>query len=461
MHRAAIAFTLFFCAGFLSLHPVEAQNADMLSPDRITLSNGLQVIILRQSQLPLVALRLVFRTGSTEDPEGKEGLTALTASLLKKGAGERNASELADAIDFHGGSISVDYSHDGVFLSASFLSRDVNLALMLLGDMVKRPHFSPEEINRQRTQLLSTIDRTRERAGYLANKFYGQLMYGTHPYSREILGTERGLQDIEADDIRSYHRSHVVPGNAFLVVVGDLKADELIKEIERQLGDWQDTDAIKTPLPPVHFPDTRRILLVNKSDMSQAHVRVGSPGIRRNDPSYVPIQIANTIFGGGGFTSRLVDTIRVNQGLTYDIASHFSSTVEQGTFTISSFTRTEATGALIAAILAELDRLQRGGVSEDEVASSKQYLAGTFPLSLEGPNALAAQFAGMELFGVAENFLRSYRRNLANTSPNEVREAIQRSLFEHPYSIVVLGNSEVILPQLKRFGTVEIVDYRN
>ena len=461
MHRIAMAVALCVCSALISVHPVEAQNTAMLSPDRLTLSNGLQVIMLRQSQLPLVALRLVFRTGSTEDPAGKEGLTAITASLLKKGAGERDAAEFVDAIDFHGGSINVDYSHDGVFLSASFLSRDVNLALMLLGDMVKRPHFSPEEVNRQRTQLLGAIDRTRERAGYLTNKFYRRLMYGSHPYSRQKLGTERGLNAVVAEDIRSYHQSHFVPGNAFLVVVGDLETDKLIREIDLQLGDWQDTDIIENPLPPVHFPDTRKILLVNKSDMNQAHVRVGSPGIKRNDPSYISIQIANTIFGGGGFTSRLVDEIRVNQGLTYDIASHFSSTVAPGTFTISSFTKTESTGALITAILAELDRLQLAGVTVDEVASSKQYLAGTFPLSLEGPNALAAQFAGMELFRVTEDYLRSYRRTLANTSPSDVQEAVQRSFFEHTYSIVVLGNSKAILPQLEQFGPVEIVDYRN
>ena len=403
----------------------------------------------------------MIRTGTAADPVGKEGLAAFTASLLKKGAGSRDAADIAETIEFHGGMMNVDYNHDATFVSGSFLSRDVELSLELMADMMRRPVFSEEEIERQRTQMLGMIDRARERAGYLTSTFYTRFLYGAHPYSRPGIGNEASLRQIVKSDLVAFHRTFYVPSNAFLVIVGDIDAGAVLSRIERAFGKWSGSPVSPVVYPPITDLNERRVRLVNKPDITQAHIRIGAIGITRKHPDYIPILVANTILGGGGFSSRLVDEIRVNRGLTYDITSRFTTRMDRGTFTIATFTKTETTGALIEAILEELNKFRDDGVVESEVNASRQYIAGSFPLGLEGPEALAIQFSGIELFGMPGDFLQTYRRKVRSVSKDDVMDMMNRYFSSEALAIVILGNADLIRPQVEQFGPVEQIEYKD
>ncbi len=462
MNRTTLAFLCLFQAiASLTGEVSQAQEFPKLVPKRRVLPNGLTVLVLPQHQIPLASIRFVIGSGGTSDPVGKEGLATMTASLLKQGAGDLDAGKFADAVGFLGAQFDVDYSKDATFVSSSFLPRDLDVAVSLLSDMVSKPRFSDSEIERRRLQMLSTLARTRERAGYLVNTFYNQFVYGAHTYGRPVLGTQKSISVISRKDILSFHDRNYEPPNCFIVVVGDVAPDTVVEIITRYMGAWNGRN--KTGFS---YRDTgiksrsdRKILLVNKEDMSQAHVRIGAPGIDRRHPDYFAIQVANTIFGGGGFTSRLVDEIRVNRGLTYDISSRFSSTQDQGTFTISSFTRTETAGALIDAILTELQSLRTAGVTDAEISASKQYIAGTFPLALEGPGALATQIAGVQLFQLDEDYLQSYTDSILDVKASEVATVIDRYFVTNDLYMVVMGNATLLRPQLQGYGLIEQVEY--
>jgi zinc protease len=261
-------------------------------------------------------------------------------------------------------------------------------------------------------------------------------------------------------DLVTFHQTYFTPNNAFLVIVGDIREDEIEKEIRRLFKYWAHKP---TPDQTSSLPrdiETRRIHVIDKPDISQTHVRIGILGVPRSHPDYIPLLIVNTILGGGGFTSRLMDRIRVNKGLTYSIASRFTGQRERGAFIVASFTNTETTGELIEAILEELRLLREEGVKGSEIRSAKQYLSGVFPLSIEGPGALANQLAGIELFGLPKNYIEIYRDQVKGVSEDEVSRVIQDHIPGDIWLAVVLGKADDIIPRIEHLGPIERHDFR-
>ena len=426
---------------------------------RFVLENGFTVLHVKQDQLPLIATRLVIRTGATADPPKKEGVAALTAALLKKGAGERDAVEIAETVDFRGGLLDVDYAHDGIFITGNMLGRDSNGMLELLADMVIRPTFKEDEMSRERERLMATIAQTRERAGYVTNTFFNSILFDTHPYGRPPLGTAASMSTLDRSDLIAFHQTYFTPDNAFLVIVGDFQVEALKYEIRRLFGPWTRSSTPDQTFPPPPDIIARTIHVVDKPDISQTHVRIGILGVQRNHPDYIPLLIVNTILGGGGFTSRLMDRIRVNKGLTYRIESRFTGQRGRGAFIVASFTKTETTGELIEAILEELRLLREKGTTASEIRSAKQYLSGVFPLGIEGPRALANQLSGIELFGLPDNYIATYRDRVKSISEAEIDRVIQSYIPGEIWLAVVLGKADDIIPQIEHLGAIERHDF--
>lgn len=429
------------------------------TPERFVLENGLSVLYVQQNQLPLTAARLVIRTGAAADPMEQEGTAALTAALLKKGAGDRDAAGIAETVDFRGGRLSVDHSHDGIYITGSMLSRDTAVLLSLLADMAIRPTFAVEEIDRERERLIAAIAQTRERAGYVANTFFSRMLYDPHPYSRPQIGTASSMSALVRRDLVSFHQAYFTPDNAFLIVTGDIRPETLKGEVQRLFAGWTGKQAKASPTVSPPMLEGRVIHVLDKPDISQAHVRIGMLGVPRNDPDYIPLMIVNTILGGGGFTSRLMDRIRVNKGLTYGIESRFTAQRERGAFIVASFTATETTGALVEAILEELRILRVEGVKASEIRTAKQYLSGVFPLSLEGPRALAGQLAGMALFGLSEDYIDTYRERVKGVSEEDIARVIDQYIPGEAWLGVIVGRADDIIPQIEHLGAIQRHDF--
>lgn len=430
-----------------------AQDAS-LSPTRSTLANGLTVLVVEQRGLPLTAVRLVVLAGSAFDPPGKEGVAALTALLLDKGAGNRSASQVAETVDFRGGTLEVDHTHDATFVTASMLSRDTDVFLELMADMVIRPSLAEEEYLRERENLLASLARTQENASYLTDVFFNRFLFGAHPYGRPELGADSSVARLTREDIVAFHRSWYVPNNAFMIIAGDVHTTDVMRTARRLFEGWR-----KRPLPRTVFaapPAVNGFSLhvVDKPDLSQTHVRMGTLALPRNHPDHIPMAVASTILGGG-FSSRLVSRIRVDRGLTYDIRSRIAPRRERGAFVVSTFTKTETTGEMVEAVLEELRQFRRTGVTEADVLAARQYLSGVFPLSLQGPRALTDQIVDMELYGLPADYLRTYTDRLRAVTVGEVARVIRRYVPDNEAILcVLLGPADRIIPQIEHFGTV-------
>ncbi len=287
------------------------------------LANGLQVVLVSHHEQPAVSVRMLVRAGAAQDPKGKMGLAMLTAAVLDQGAGSRTAEQIADSIDFVGGILGTGAGTDLTYVNTVVMKDSLPLALSLMADVVRRPTFAPEEVERQRQQALSGLKVAAEDPDNVANQVIDRLIYGFHPYGLPGNGTPQSLASLTRDDMVAFHRQYFVPNNALLAIVGDVPPDEAMKGVEQVLGDWksQEVPTFKPIEPP---QPTRRVVVIDKPDSVQTEIRVGQLGIARRHDDYLAMDQAIKILGGEG-ANRLQQVLRSQRRLTYGASADLDS----------------------------------------------------------------------------------------------------------------------------------------
>ncbi|MGH9595123.1 MAG: M16 family metallopeptidase, partial [Bryobacteraceae bacterium] len=270
-----------------------------------TLANGLRVFVVTSRAMPAVSVRLVITSaGAVNDPEGKSGLASLTASLLTQGTDTRTAEQIAEAIDFVGGSLSASAGDDGTFAECTVVKKDFDLGMDLLSDVILHANFKQDEIERQRQQLLSNLQVNYDDPDYLASAAIQRVLFAAHPYGLPNEGTPTSVNMLTRDDLVHFRDASYLPGTAMLAFSGDVDPDVAFAAAQNYFGGWQ-----KKPAPPAAPPVTAslsgiHIYVIDKPDAVQTQIRVGKPGIRRADPDFIPLFVADRVFGGG-YNSRL------------------------------------------------------------------------------------------------------------------------------------------------------------
>jgi len=418
-----------------------------------TLSNGVRVYAMEYHELPLVDFQVVIRAGAAQDPKGREGLADLVSDLLRKGTATRSATEIAEAVDFVGGSLDAGADQDGTRISAEFLRKDLDLGLDLLADTVMHPAFAPEEVDRLKSETIGELQAMKENPGALVGRRFIELLYGDHPYGHPTSGWEGSVGAITRDDVRAFYEAHYQPDNVIVVAVGDFEAARMIDVIDRKLSAWTGKAAVAAELPHPAPLRKRTIYLIDKPDSTQSQIRIGALGIRRSDPDYIPVMVANTIMGGG-FTSRLVEEIRVNRGLSYGAGSRFYALVESGPFVVNTFTKSATTRETVEVALEVLEGFRKDGPTAEEVDKAGKYLKGAFAIAHQSPDALADVLAEIAFHNLPLDYYDTYLDRLAAVSREDLkRVAASRFPFER-LNIVVLGEAAAVRKDLETLGPV-------
>ena len=415
-----------------------------------TLPNGLQVVAVLHHEQPIVSMRMLVRAGGALDPKDKFGLADLTAALLTQGTETQSATELNEAIDFIGGGLGAGAGTDLSFINMIVMKDSFDFGLRTLSDVARRPAFAPEEIERQRQQILSSLRVSLESPEFIADAVFRRLVYGFHPYAWPQSGTPETLAKISRDDLLSFHRRYFVPNNTILAIVGDVTAEEVFAGVTKVFGNWErrEVPAESAIAPP---DPTRRVVIVNKPDAVQTEVRVGHLGIQRNHADYMPMNLATRILGGEG-ANRLHQVLRTERGLTYGAQAELNTLRESGALQATTNTRSDATGEVLRLMVDEFWRLQRERVGERELAEAKNYMAGSFPLTIETADAIATQVLNVLFYGLPVEQLQSFRERVNAVTTDEVQRVSRVYLRPDRLSIVLVGNSEAFIPQLKKLG---------
>jgi zinc protease len=426
-----------------------------------TLPNGLQVVAVLHHEQPAVTMRLLIRAGTASDPKDKIGRAHLTASLLDQGVKNMSAQEMNDAVDFIGGAMGAGAGPDLTFCNMVVMKDSFEVGMRMLSDMARYPSFAPDEIERQRQQMLSGLQVSAEDPGYIANAVFDRLVYGFHPYGMPENGTAQTITSITRDDLVAFHQEHFAPNNAILAVVGDVTAEEAFAEAKKIFGDWAKRD-----LPAETFIDppdpTRRVIVVNKPDAVQTEVRVGHIGIARKHPDYMAVNLAIRILGGEG-SNRLHQVLRTERALTYGAQANMDTLKQTGDFEAETNTRSDATGEVLRLIVDEFWRMQRERVGERELDGAKAYLTGSFPLTIETPESIAMQVVNALFYGLPLDQLQTFRERVNAVTVDDVQRVSKLYLRPDRLSVVLVGNAKAFASQLGGVGfgnyeTVELAD---
>ena len=420
---------------------------------RVTLSNGLTLLLLEHHELPIVDFELLVRAGSIADPPGKEGLADLTLSLLRKGTAQRNAEQIADELDFLGGTLDLqaDYEYCGV--SAEFLAKDINPGLGLLADILRHPTFPDDEVRKQIDLNVNGIRERKDNPRQVVGDYYDGFLFAGHPFGRPVRGTETSQAALTRADVQQFYSTWVRPNAAILAVAGDFDADAMRARIENVLGAWEQ-QPFKTPAATAPKPfKGRKVLLVDKPDASQTYFRLGNVGVAKGTPDEPALDVVNTVFGGR-FTSWLSTELRIKSGLTYNAGSRFVERRVPGSFFISSFTRTADTEKAVDLALQVLDRLHRQGLSDQELDSARNYIRGQFPPGYETPGQLAAAMVELEFYGLDRAYINEHTRRTDAVTLADAKRVVAGHYPAKDLAIVLVGQAAKVKPVAAKYGPV-------
>ena len=419
-----------------------------------TLQNGLKVFIIEDDRKPAVTFRLIIKGGALHDGE-KPGISSFVATLLNRGTKTRDALAFAQEIDSLGARVEAASGDDSLAVSASGLTKYSGKILELLVDAVVRPVFPAEQFAREQNKALSQLAAEMQEPGALAGKLAARVVYGPHPYGAIV--TEESVVAITRDDVVKYHQNWFAPNNATLAVVGDVKKDDVLPQVEKAFAAWTRHDV---PVATFTRPTAMKGLavhLVDRPGSVQSNIVVCQPGPPRNNPDTPELNVLNGTLGGG-FSGRLFQNLREKHGWTYGAYSVFELNRFGGSFQASAETRNDVTGPAIREILAEMRRLRDETVPVPELELQRQYNVGNYLLSLENTARTAQRVQDVELYGLPADFYKRYAARMSSVTAEQIQTLAKSHLDIENLAIVVVGEAKQVRPELEKLGQVTVYD---
>jgi len=441
---------LMLCVGTAS-----ADGVTLPPSERVVLDNGIVLILSEKHDVPLIGVEVVLRGGAVADPVDKNGLASLFASLLEKGAGDRNSAQFAEAIDAVGGNLSAAAGLESITISGDFLARDGALLVELLADMLQRPALLRGELDKLRERSINSIRAAKDSDPGKLMPIYGSaFLFGDHPYGNTIVGSESSLKNISHADLRSYYERQVGADRLIIVVSGDFETNEMRGKLSAAFGDWRHASE---PVVQVDAPPKQgggRVLLIDKPGATQTYFWIGNVGVSQTYAQSADLDLANTVFGGR-FTSMLNTALRIESGLSYGARSRLSRNSQPGYVAIVSYTRTDATVEAIDMALGVLGQLHDTGIDAAMIASARNYVMGQFPTDLETAAQLAAIFALLEAGGLEHSYIDNYAAAVAAVNGESIA-AVIADVYPGKDELVyvLLGDAEVIRESIGKYGSV-------
>jgi zinc protease len=413
--------------------------------ERVELPNGMRLIVISQRHLPMVVVNATVDAGSRFDPNGLEGLAGLTAELLAEGTEKRSAAEIHETVDSLGARLSAAAGGDYATVSLTILRQDLPRGVELLAEILKQPAFREEDFARKRDEALAEIEAEDQNPSSVADREFRKALFGSGPYRAAAGGWRESVARISREDVRSFYRRAYGPERTVLVAAGDVGLEELRQLVSAHFANWRRAD--EPPEQPVPVAPSGPSLVRVDRDLSQANLVWGHGGTTRDDPDWYALQVMNYILGGGGFSSRLMNSIRVEGGLAYSVFSYFTPGKLPGSFQVALQTKSASTAEAIERLEKEIERIRTEPVTEEELAGAKKFLTGSFPLKFDSNGDLAVFFSQVEFYGLGLDYPERYPRLIESVTRDDVLRVAKKYLKPEERILVVVGKqSEIQLP---------------
>ncbi|MDP2578834.1 pitrilysin family protein [Shimia thalassica] len=400
---------------------------------------GINVWLLEEPSIPMVALELRFQGGASLDAEGKRGATNLMVGLLEEGAGDLDSQGFAKASESLAARYGYDVSDDTVAISSVFLSENRDEAMELLRLSIIEPRFDEASLERVRGQVLSVVRSEETDPNKIAGKTFKAIAFGDHPYGSGLNGTVESVSSLTRDDIVAAHQAALAKDRMVVSVVGDITAEELGPMLDNLLGALPEKGA---PLPPKTTPNLTGAVEVVEFDTPQSVAVFGQLGIERDDDDFFAAYLLNTILGGGGFESRLMEEVREKRGLTYGVYSYLVPKDLAALYMGSVASANDRIGEAVQVIQDEWARMANDGVTLDELNKAKALLTGAYPLRFDGNGAIAEIMVGMQVQGLPIDYIKTRNDKVNAVTLDEINRVASELLKPDALQFVIVGKPE-------------------
>jgi zinc protease len=432
---AHLVATIMLAVVFLTLPAIMPARA-AVTIQQVKSDSGVTAWLVEDYTVPIISIKFAFRGGTTQDPQGKEGLLNLMTGLFDEGAGDVVSDAFQVRLDDAGAEMRFDAGRDALYGSMRMLADQKDEAFALLRLAIEKPRFDQEPIDRIRSQIVAGIRASANDPETIAQRTWTKALYGDHPYAREGEGTEASLKSITIDDLRSLH-GRIFARDALVVgVVGAIDAETLKKELDRLFGGLPQ----KSGIAPVADVDMKLGQEVDVSyELPQATLQFAYPGVARDKPEYFAAYLMNHILGGGDFTSRLYQEVREKRGLTYGINSGLVNYDHSNALVISTATRADRAGETIRVIRDEVKRMASQGATAEELEAAKKYIVGAYAINnLDSSASIANTLVGLQLDGLGADYIER-RVDIINAVTLDDVRAVARKLLSAEPALMVLG----------------------
>jgi zinc protease len=427
-------------------------------PAEVTLPNGLTLLVLEQHRLPTFYCSLWIKSGALSDPADTPGLASFTADLLREGTAKRNSTQIATELDELGATFAADaaFGSNLTVISSSGLSESAGKVMELMSDIVLHPAFPADEWEKFRRQESARLVQMRSNPGFLARERFSRAVYNDFPAAVQSTTTET-LQKVTPDTLKDFHQKYYAPNNAILAIAGDITLAQAKQLATQYFGEWK-----SRPVPPakadkVPAQGPAKIYLVDRPNSVQSNILAGGLSLRRADPDYIPLVVANRILGGGG-AARLFSNLREDKGYTYGAYSRVSGDNYPGTFVANTEVRNAVTDGSLHELMYEFKRLRDEKVPQGELEEAKRSIISGFALSLENPAGIVNSWLSVKYYGLAPDYWDRYSDEIAKVDADTVQRMAKKYIDLDHLQIVVVGDAQQVREAVAKYGAVQLFD---
>lgn len=419
--------------------------------EKTKLSNGLNVWLVRQTELPIVSMNLVLNSGGTLDPADRSGVASMTSTMLNQGTTTRSAIDIANQLQSIGASVGANSGWDSTNVSMQTLTKNLDQALNIFADVVVNPSFPNTELESIRRRAIVGFAQRRANPTAVSDVVYNRVLYGDQPYGRQLSGDEASIKAMTRDDLMKFYNANFRPNNATLIVVGDVDKKMLMPKLETAFASWKAGDMpAMISMANYQMMGKPGVYIVDKPGAAQSSVAIGQVGVDRSSPDYFPLQVMNSILGGGG-SARLFMNLRESKGYTYGAYSRFTYRRGAGPFSASAEIQTGSTKEAVVEFVKELNGI-RGTipVTPGELETNKQSLIRRFPSGFETVGQISAQLSNLVTYNLPDSYFNDYISKVNAVTIDDVNRVANKYLTPDKMAIVIVGDRKVIEPGLKQ-----------
>ena len=422
-------------------------------PETFVLDNGLKVFVVENHKLPRVAFSMALNLDPIFEGDNA-GYISVAGQLMSRGTTSRTKAEIDEAVDFIGASLSTSAS--GVY--ASSLTKHTDKLLELMADVTLRPSFPAEELEKIKTETISAIQANKDDPGSIAGNVRSVLRYGKdHPYGELV--TEETVSRIDVAQCKAFYHQYYKPNIGYLAIVGDIDLEKARELAEKYFGEWQPGEIPKNVYPATTAPEQTQVAIVDRPQSVQSTINITYPvPLKTGHPDVVKARVMNTILGGGGFSSYLMQNLRETQGFTYGAYSSLSSDRLVGSFNAAGDVRNEVTDSAVVEFLHELRRIREEPVEEEKLQTIKNFITGSFARSLESPSTIARFAINIDRYNLPADYYKDYLKNIQAVTVQDVQEMAQKYILPDNAYILVVGKASEVADKLTKFGPVQYYD---